>query len=62
MQKRNSDNTIASDAPINDTLNKMNETGLSRLLVAEGKKIVGIITLKDLVEYLAIKMELETMT
>ncbi len=60
MQLRNSDNTIASNTSINDTLNKMNETGLSRLLVVEEKKIIGIITLKDLVEYLALKTELET--
>jgi CBS domain-containing protein len=26
----------------------------------EGKKVVGIITLKDLLEYLALKMELES--
>jgi len=60
MQLKNSDNSIASSTPINDALNKMSETGLSRLLVVEHKKIVGIITLKDLLEYLALKMELET--
>ncbi len=60
MQLQSSDNSIASNTPINDALNKMSETGLSRLLVVEHKKIVGIITLKDLLEYLALKMELET--
>ena len=60
MQLQSSDNSIASNTPVNDALNKMSETGLSRLLVVEHKKIVGIITLKDLLEYLALKMELET--
>jgi Zn-dependent protease len=60
MQLQSSDNSIASNIPINDALNKMSETGLSRLLVVEHKKIVGIITLKDLLEYLALKMDLET--
>lgn len=60
MQLQSSDNSIASNTPINDALNTMSETGLSRLLVVENKKIVGIITLKDLLEYLALKMDLET--
>jgi len=60
MQLQSSDNSIASNTPVNDALNKMSETGFSRLLVVEHKKIVGIITLKDLLEYLALKMDLET--
>jgi len=60
MQLQNPKNSIASSTFINDALNKMSETGFSRLLVVEHKKIVGIITLKDLLEYLALKMELET--
>ena len=59
MQLQNPDNSIDSNTPVNDALNKMSQTGLSRLLVVEHKKIVGIITLKDLLEYLALKMELE---
>ncbi len=59
MQLQSPNNTIASNTSINDALNKMNETGLSRLLVEEKRKVVGIITLKDLLEYLALKMELE---
>jgi len=59
MQLQSSNNTIASNTSINDALNKMSETGLSRLLVEEKRKVVGIITLKDLLEYLALKMELE---
>jgi Zn-dependent protease/CBS domain-containing protein len=37
----------------------MNQTGLSRLLVAENDRLVGIISLKDLLAFLALKVELE---
>ena len=60
MQPQNPSNSIASNTPIDDALNKMNESGYTRLLVVEHSKIVGIITLKDLLEYIALKMELET--
>lgn len=60
MQAQSPDNSIASHIPVNDALNKMSETGVSRLLVIEDEKIVGMITLKDLLEYLALKMDLET--
>ena len=60
MQQQNASNSIALNTPIDDALNKMNESGFSRLLVVEHNKIVGMITLKDLLEYIALKMELET--
>jgi Zn-dependent protease len=37
----------------------MNQTGLSRLLVVENDRLVGILTLKDLLAFLSIKVELE---
>jgi len=37
----------------------MNNTGLSRLLVTEGDRLVGILTLKDLLAFLSLKVELE---
>ena len=37
----------------------MNQTGLSRLLVAEKDRLVGILTLKDLLAFLSLKVELE---
>ena len=40
-------------------LTKMNREGLSRLMVVKGKQLVGIITLKDLLGFLAAKIELE---
>ncbi|HSR73641.1 MAG TPA: site-2 protease family protein [Sulfurovum sp.] len=60
MQLQNTQNSIDSHIPINEALTKMTETGISRLLVVEHSRIVGIITLKDLLEYIALKMELET--
>lgn len=59
MQEQDASNSIVSNTLIEDALNKMNESGVTRLLVLEHNKIVGIITLKDLLEYIALKMELE---
>ena len=36
----------------------MNQTGLSRLLVAEDGRLVGILTLKDLLAFLSLKVEM----
>ncbi len=60
MEAQNPSNSIDADTSIDDALNRMNESGTTRLLVMEHHKIVGIITLKDLLEYIALKMELET--
>lgn len=59
MHPLNPDNSITPDTPIKDALIQMNDTGLSRLLVMEHKKMIGIVTLKDLLEFLTVKMELE---
>jgi Zn-dependent protease len=60
MDQPTPSNSVASNMPIDAALNQMNESGFTRLLVLEDNKIVGIITLKDLLEYIALKMELET--
>jgi CBS domain-containing protein len=36
----------------------MNQTGLSRLLVVEGDRLVGLLSLKDLLAFLSLKVEL----
>ena len=59
MQPIGPENSISPDTPIKDALTQMNETGLSRLLVREHEKMTGIVTLKDLLEFLTLKMELE---
>ncbi len=40
-------------------LTRMQRTGLSRLLVVEGDRLVGIVSLKDLLRFLQLKLELE---
>ena len=40
-------------------LAKMQRTGSSRLLVTDGERLVGIISLKDLLRFLNLKLELE---
>jgi len=54
-----SENTIASDADATDALALMSRTGNSRLMVVEEDRLVGIIALKDLLEFLSLKMDLE---
>jgi len=51
--------SIAPDADALKALSKMQRTGLSRLLVVEGETLVGIVSLKDLLRFLQMKLELE---
>jgi Zn-dependent protease/CBS domain-containing protein len=51
--------TIAPDADALDALGKMQRGGVSRLLVTEGGRLVGIVSLKDLLSFLNLKLELE---
>lgn len=52
-------NSIAPDEDPMKVLSIMSKTGNSRLLVVEGDKLVGIITLKDILSFLSLKMHLE---
>lgn len=60
MQLQSPDNSIGPDTPVREALSKMSKSGLSRLLVFEHGKMAGIVTLKDLLEFLTLKIELET--
>jgi predicted transcriptional regulator len=53
------ENTVVPATTVIDALSIMGRTGNSRLMVAEGDRLVGIITLKDIMGYLAEQMELE---
>ena len=55
-----SGNTIAPDADATEALSTMHRTGNSRLMVTEDNRLVGIIALKDLLEFLSLKFDLET--
>jgi Zn-dependent protease/predicted transcriptional regulator len=59
-QKSSADNTLPATTSIQDAINIINERGISRMLVSEKNKVVGIITLKDLLEFFTLKIELET--
>ncbi len=50
---------IGPDEDAMHALTKMNNTRSSRLLVVEGDKLVGVVTLKDLMHFLGIRMRLE---
>jgi len=54
------DNTIGPEADAVEALSKMSKTGHSRLIVTEGDRMVGVVTLKDMLKFLALKLELES--
>jgi len=53
------ENTISPEVDAVKALALMHKTGNSRLLVVEGNRLVGILTLKDLMAFLSLKVELE---
>ncbi|NIT13951.1 MAG: CBS domain-containing protein [Candidatus Dadabacteria bacterium] len=55
----NNDNSIGPDADAMDALAKMSRSGNSRLVVLVDGELVGIITLKDMMTFLSMKMDIE---
>ncbi len=53
------DNTVHPDADAMQALAMMKRTGQPRLMVVEDGSLVGVVTLKDLLEFFALKLELE---
>lgn len=53
------DNTIDPATDVIKVLSQMNRTGNSRLMVVEGNKLAGIIALKDIMNFLSIKLDLD---
>jgi Zn-dependent protease len=53
------ENTISLQADAVKALSLMSRTSNSRLMVVDGDKLAGIITLKDLLQFLALKIDLE---
>ncbi|RJR47625.1 MAG: CBS domain-containing protein [Deltaproteobacteria bacterium] len=53
------ENTISPETDAVQALALINRTGNSRLLVVEGNQLVGILTLRDLMKFLSLKVELE---
>jgi Zn-dependent protease/CBS domain-containing protein len=52
------ENTIRPDADVAQALNLLNRTGAEGLMVAQGDELVGFVNLKDLMRFLASKIEL----
>ncbi len=59
LEQCSPDNTVAPDTDAIEALSRMSRTGQSRLMVVDGDRLVGIIALKDLLKFLALKVELE---
>ncbi len=53
------ENTIEADADAVQALRKMRGNDRSRLMVVDGGNLVGIITLKDMLDFIALKVDLE---
>jgi Zn-dependent protease/predicted transcriptional regulator len=53
------DNTVKPQTDATQALMLMNRGGISRLLVTEAGHLVGIITLKDMLKFFSLKMELD---
>lgn len=53
------ENTVRPDTDALAALSAMSKSGASRLMVAEGDQLLGILTLKDLLRFFSMKMELE---
>jgi len=53
------ENSIDSKADAMEALAQMTRTGSSRLMVTEGNRLAGIISLKDMMKFFELKVELE---
>jgi len=56
---RTPENTIPADTDSVKAMAMMRQNAASRLMVVDGDRLVGIITLKDMLDLFALKMELE---
>lgn len=53
------ENTVGPEDDAMQALAKMSGHQLSRLMVVEGERLVGVLALKDMLQFLALKVELE---
>jgi CBS domain-containing protein len=53
------DTTVTAETDAVDALARMHRTGVTQLLVMDGDRLAGILTLQDLLKFLAMKVELE---
>jgi Zn-dependent protease/CBS domain-containing protein len=53
------DNTVDPDADAVEVLANMSRTRKSRLMVVKGENLLGVVTLKDMLDFLSLKLDLE---
>jgi Zn-dependent protease/CBS domain-containing protein len=53
------ENTIQAGTDAMEALSRMSRTGVSRLMVVDGERLLGILSLKDLLRFFSLKAELE---
>jgi predicted transcriptional regulator len=53
------ENTIGKDEDAMKALSQMKNSNTSRIMVVEGGKLVGVIALKDMLQFLSLKIDLE---
>lgn len=53
------ENTIAPDVDVVQALAQMRRNASSRVMVVEDGRLIGVVALKDLLEFLSLKVELE---
>jgi CBS domain-containing protein len=53
------ENTVSPRSDAVEALSIMHRTGNSRMMVVDGDRLVGVIVLKDMLEWLSLKMDLE---
>ncbi len=56
----NGENTVSPEADAMEALGMMSRSKNSRLLVVEEGRLLGVLTLKDLLDFLSLKLELES--
>jgi len=59
MKRDFASRSIRPETDAVEALSRMSRTGASRLLVTEGDRLIGILSLKDLLRFLNLKLELE---
>ncbi len=58
-ERQSGANTVAPDADALEALHRMNHGRTGLLLVAEGERLVGIVQVKELLQFFSLKMSLE---
>lgn len=53
-----SERTVGPETPVLDAMRRMQALNVSRLMVAEGGRLMGLLTMRDIVSHIAIRREL----